>query len=99
MILATLLASVGCILVAAFQGAIGQFLHKTGADAFEGTLMGYVLNLRLLIGAVCFVAVVVLCVAGFEYGGRIGVLYAIYSTTFIWAALISWFAFGPPYGV
>jgi len=96
MIFGTPLASVACFLVAAFLGAIGQFLYKTGADASDGTLTGYLLNLRLMIGVACYVAVMVLFVAGFKYGGRIGVLYPIYATTFIWAALISWVAFGTP---
>ena len=96
MIFGTPLVSVACFLVAALLGAVGQFLYKTGADASDGTTAGYLLNIRLLIGVMCYFAVMVLFVAAFEYGGQIGVLYPIYATTFIWAALISWVAFGNP---
>jgi multidrug transporter EmrE-like cation transporter len=88
--------SIACFLAAALLGALGQFLYKTGADASDGTVAGYVLNARLAIGVVCYVAVMVLFVAGFRHGGRIDILYPVYATTFIWAALISWAAFGTP---
>ena len=38
----------------------------------------------------------VLFVAAFKRGGAMSVLYPIYASTFIWAALIAWLAFHEP---
>ena len=38
----------------------------------------------------------VLFVAAFRKGGALTVLYPIYASTFIWAALIALFAYGTP---
>ena len=92
----TPLISIVCFLAAALLGAAGQYLYKTGADANDGGLAGYILSWRILLGAVCYTAVMVLFVVGFKQGGRINVLYPLYATTFIWAALISKFAFNTP---
>src|SRR5262249_35294243 len=77
-------------------GAIGQFLYKTGADHANERLLSYVLNWRILSGVACYIAVMVLFVAAFKRGGEMSVLYPIYATTFIWAALLAWWAFGTP---
>jgi len=83
-------------LIASVLGAIGQFLYKGGADTAQGGLLSYVTNIRILLGVVCYGAVMVLFVAAFKRGGSLAVLYPIYASTFIWAALISAFAFGTP---
>ena len=67
-------------------------MYKTGAD--QATT--YVLNVRLLGGVACYVAVMVLFVAAFKRGGSLTVLYPIYASTFIWAAAIAWYAYGIP---
>jgi multidrug transporter EmrE-like cation transporter len=82
--------------VAAFLGAVGQYLYKAGADRAGDTISGYLLNVRLLGGVVCYIAVMVLFVAAFKRGGSMAVLYPVYASTFIWAALIAWLAFGSP---
>jgi multidrug transporter EmrE-like cation transporter len=82
--------------VAALVGALGQFLYKSGAERAGTTLASYFLNARLLGGVVCYVAVMVLFVAAFKRGGALSVLYPVYATTFIWAALIGWFVYGDP---
>lgn len=88
--------SVGCFVVAALLGAVRQFLYKSGAERSTGGVAGYLLNVRLLGGVGCYVAVMVLFVAAFKKGGSLSVLYPIYASTFIWAALIAWMAFGEP---
>lgn len=85
-----------CFAVAAFLGAFGQYLYKTGANVSDGTITGYVLNGRLIAGVVCYIIVMCLFVAGFRIGGRMTVLYPIYATTFVWAAIISWRVYGTP---
>jgi uncharacterized membrane protein len=89
-------AAILMFVVAAFLGALGQFLYKSGADATSGTISSYLLNPRLLAGVGCYTAVMVLFVAAFKRGGALTVLYPVYATTFVWAALIAWLAYGTP---
>jgi multidrug transporter EmrE-like cation transporter len=83
-------------LLASLLGALGQYLYKSGAEAADGSLAGYLLNPRLLGGALCYIAVMVLFVAAFKKGGALTVLYPIYATTFIWAALLALLFYGTP---
>ena len=82
--------------VAAFLGALGQFYYKSGAEKAGNTLASYIFNARLLGGVICYIAVMVLFVAAFKRGGALTVLYPIYASTFIFAAIIAWFAYGTP---
>jgi multidrug transporter EmrE-like cation transporter len=92
----TPLSSILCFLVAAFLGALGQFLYKSGAEQATEEVFSYLLNIRILGGVVCYIAVMVLFVAAFRLGGELSVLYPIYATTFIWAACIAWWAYDVP---
>jgi len=83
-------------LAAAFFGALGQYLYKSGADLAGATVSSYLVNPRLIGGVICYVAVMVLFVAAFKKGGSLTVLYPIYATTFIWAALIALMVYGTP---
>jgi hypothetical protein len=83
--------SIALFLTASFLGAAGQFLYKSGTDravAVGGQLVHYVANARILGGVGCYVLVMVCFVAAFRRGGSPTVLYPLYATTFIWAALI-----------
>ena len=84
----TPLGSIFLFIIAAILGAVGQFLYKCGAARITGSLWSY-LNLWLWGGIVCYVGVMVLFVAAFKRGGQLTVLYPIYASTFIWAALIA----------
>lgn len=90
----TPVSSVLMFLLAAFLGAVGQYLYKSGADRATGGLMTFLLNGRILAGVVCYTAVMVLFVAAFKRGGSLSVLYPVYASTFIWGALISMLAYG-----
>lgn len=92
----TPLMSIVMFLCAALFGAVGQYLYKSGADAASGGIASYILNVRLGLGVLCYVLVMVLFVGAFKRGGSLTVLYPIYASTFIWAALISMIAFGTP---
>ena len=85
-----------CFVVAALLGAVGQYLYKAGADRAAGGLASFLLEPRILGGVACYVAVMVLFVAAFRRGGQPGVLYPIYASTFIWAAVIGLVAHGVP---
>jgi drug/metabolite transporter (DMT)-like permease len=90
--MSTPISSIACFLVAALLGAVGQFLYKTGAAAADGGVLSYLWNWRLLAGVACYIAVMVLFVAGFKQeGASLTVLYPLYASTFIWAALIAYF--------
>lgn len=89
-------SSIVLFLIASLLGAVGQFLYKSGADAAGGLIGSYLLNPRILGGVVCYVAVMVLFVAAFKRGGALSVLYPVYATTFIWAAMIGLMAYGTP---
>lgn len=82
--------------IAAMLGAFGQYLYKSGADAADGSIISYIANVRLLGGIVCYIAVMVLFVAAFKKGGSLTVLYPVYASTFIWAALIAHQAYETP---
>ena len=88
--------SIAMFLVASLLGAVGQFLYKSGADSAGKTLVSYLANWRILVGVGCYVGVRVLFVAAFKRGGSLTVLYPVYATTFIWAALIAMLAYGEP---
>lgn len=73
--------------IASFLGAFGQYFYKMGSKK-----LGFVpllQNWPLFAGVACFCIVMVLFVAGFKLGGRMGVVYPVYATTFIWGLLIA----------
>ena len=90
----TPMASVLMFVLASLLGAVGQFLYKSGADRTGSHWTSYLVNPRLIGGMTCYVAVMVLFIAAFKRGGALSVLYPVYATTFIWAALIAWYAYG-----
>jgi multidrug transporter EmrE-like cation transporter len=83
-------------LIAAIVGAIGQFLYKSGAEVTSEQWLSYLFNWRLQVGVLCYIAVMVLFIAAFKRGGALSVLYPLYSSTFIWAAVIGLCAYGVP---
>lgn len=92
----TPVVSILLFLLASVLGAVGQFLYKSGADTSGGSLSSYLLNPRILGGVVCYIGVMVLFVAAFKKGGALSVLYPVYASTFIFAALIGLAAYGAP---
>lgn len=90
----TPVTSMVLFLIAAFVGALGQFFYKAGTALTTSSWKSYALNWRLLLGVICYTAVMVLFVAAFKRGGSLSVLYPLYATTFIWAALIGLVAYG-----
>ncbi len=92
----TPVSSVIMFVVAALLGALGSYLYKSGADTVDGSLVGYVLNPRLLAGVGCYIAVMVLFVAAYRNGGALTVLYPTYASTFIFGSIIGLMAYGTP---
>lgn len=81
-------------LVASVLGAVGQFFYKSGADRAHGAIQNYLLNSRIVLGACCYLAVMVLFVAAFKQKASPSALYPLYATTFIWAALLDRVLYG-----
>lgn len=92
----TPLLSVAMFLGAALLGALGAYLYKSGAQAATGTWTSYLYNPRILGGLACYASVMVLFVAAFRVGGALTVLYPVYASTFIFGAIIAWYAYGTP---
>jgi len=88
--------SIAFFLMASFAGALGQYLYKSGADRADGGILSYLNNARIVGGVACYIAVMILFVAAFKKGGSMTVLYPIYATTFIWAAVIALMVYGTP---
>lgn len=88
--------SIVMFLGAAVLGALGAYLYKSGAETAVGTWSSYLLNPRILGGLACYASVMVLFVAAFRTGGALTVLYPVYASTFVFSALIAWYAYGTP---
>lgn len=91
----TPLLSILFFIIAALFGAVGQYFYKSGADKATTGPLSY-LNWRIILGVICYSAVMVLFVAAFKRGGQLQVLYPIYASTFIFGAIIAWQAYGAP---
>jgi multidrug transporter EmrE-like cation transporter len=86
------------ILIAAFLGAIGQYLYKEGAGVRVQDAIGWLTNWRILVGLICYIGVMVLFISAFKIGGELTVLYPLYASTFIWAMIIGKFVLGENIG-
>jgi multidrug transporter EmrE-like cation transporter len=92
---ATPVISIVAYLFAAFLGALGQYLYKEGAVQVQlSNLSSLVTNPRIILGILCYIGVMFLFIVGLKKGGQLTVLYPVYATTFIWAALIGFFVLG-----
>jgi drug/metabolite transporter (DMT)-like permease len=91
----TPLISTVSITAAALLGAVGQFLFQRGSSQVRGVL-GFFTNPYILVGMAGYIAVMGLFTYAFKAGGSVRVLYPIYSTTFIWAAVIACVWLGQP---
>lgn len=90
----TPMISVALLVLAALLGAWGQYFYQSGAEGAAGPLLSYLLNLRIAAGVLCYGAVMALFLSAFRTGGSLSVLYPIYGSTFMGAALISRKAYG-----
>ncbi len=84
------------VLVASILGAIAPFFFEQGAKQLQGRVIDFVLNPYLIAGMVTYVTVMIFFTYAFKIGGTVRVLYPIYASTFIWAALIAWLRHGDP---
>jgi drug/metabolite transporter (DMT)-like permease len=91
MLMKTPLLAIASVLVAALLGAIAPFFFEHGSKQWQGRVVDFVLNPWILAGMTTYLAVMVFFTYAFRLGGTVKVLYPIYATTFIWAALVAMF--------
>ncbi len=96
MLIKTPLLAIASVLAAAILGAVGQFLIECGARHGRSGLLGFLTNPYIIAGMSGYLLVMVLFTYAFRAGGTVRVLYPLYASTFIWAALIAWFAYNQP---
>lgn len=92
----TPLLAIVCVLLASLLGAAGQFLFKIAADRGGAAPLGFLLTPWAFAGIACYFAVMMLFSFAFRRGGTVTVLYPIYASTFIWAAVMAWGLYGQP---
>jgi len=81
---------------ASFLGAAGQFLFKAGSARAEMSVTAFLTSPFIIGGMVSYVAVMVMFTTAFRMGGSVRVLYPIYASTFIWAALGAYILYSEP---
>ena len=84
------------MLLASVLGAAGQYLFKTGADRAAPGLGALLLSPWLWLGVACYTGVMLMFTQAFRQGGTVTFLYPIYSSTFIWAAVLGWLIYQQP---
>ncbi len=87
--LKTPLQSILLVVAASVLGAVGQYLFQYGATHGKPGLGRFFTNPYILLGMGGYLAVMALFTQAFKLGGTVRVLYPIYATTFIWAAVIA----------
>ncbi len=96
MLLNTPTLAIGSVLIASILGGIAPFLFEHGSKQLQGRITDFVLNPYIIAGMATYLAVMVFFTYAFRIGGSVKVLYPIYATTFIWAAVIAFFRHGSP---
>ena len=86
--------AIGCVLIASILGAVGQYLFKAGTDRMSGSHFVFLVSPWVWTGMLCYISVMFLFTFAFRKGGTVTVLYPIYASTFIWAAIIGQFVYG-----
>ena len=88
--------AIASVLVASVLGAVAPFFFEYGASRLQGRVSDFLLNPWIIAGMATYLAVMAFFTTAFKLGGTVKVLYPIYATTFIWAALIAFFHHGTP---
>ncbi len=94
--LKTPIGSILCVLIASVLGAAGQFLFKTASAHPRAGILSVLRSPWAIAGMLCYVTVMVLFTHAFRKGGTVTVLYPIYASTFIWAAVMALILYGDP---
>jgi len=96
MLMKTPVLAIGSVLIASVLGAIAPFLFEHGSKQLQGRIVDFVTNPYIIAGMATYLTVMVFFTYAFRLGGTVRVLYPIYATTFIWAAVFAWLRHGTP---
>lgn len=96
MLVKTPLLAIGSVLIASILAGAAPFLFEYGAKNTQGRVIAFITSPYIIIGMLMYVTVMVFFTYAFRVGGTVRVLYPIYATMFIWAALIAWMLHGDP---
>jgi multidrug transporter EmrE-like cation transporter len=88
--------AIACVVVASILGALGQYLFKAGTERGGERALGFLATPWVWLGMACYIAVMLLFTYAFRKGGTVTVLYPVYASTFIWAAIMAYFLYGQP---
>lgn len=78
-----------CVVVAALLGAVGQFLFQAAAHRAKPGIIGFLTSPWVIVGLLCYFVVTALFNVAFKKGGTVPLMYPVYASTYIWAALIA----------
>ena len=92
----TPLVAVLSVLAASVLGAAGQYLFKEAADRSGSGTFAFLRSPLVPAGIGCYLTVMFLFTYSFKRGGAVTVLYPIYATTFVWAAVIGYAFYRQP---
>ena len=87
------IVAIACVAIAAVLGASGQFIFQHGASQVQSPLT-FLTNRWVLLGIVTYISVLGLFTYAFKLGGSVRVLYPVYASTFIWAAVLAFLIHG-----
>lgn len=96
MLMKTPLLAIGSVLVASLLGAIAPFFFEYGSKQIQGRVLEFLLNPYIIAGMTTYATIMVFFTYAFKLGGTVRVLYPVYASTFIWAAIIAWLLHGDP---
>lgn len=96
MLVKTPLLAIGSVLIASLLAGAAPFLFEYGAKNTQGKVIAFITSPYIIGGMMMYVTVMVFFTYAFRLGGTVRVLYPIYATMFIWAAIIAWLLHGDP---
>jgi len=96
MLMKTPLLAIGSVLIASILAGAAPFLFEYGAKHTEGRVVAFITSPYIIAGMMTYLTVMVFFTYAFRLGGTVRVLYPIYASMFIWAALIAWMLHGDP---
>jgi uncharacterized membrane protein len=88
----TKLSAIIMIILTTFLTSVAQIFYKAGAAKLSFDLVSLVTNYDILIGLFLYAAGAAIMIIAFK-GGDLTVLYPLFSTSYIWVALMSFFIF------
>lgn len=88
--------AIASVLMASILAGAAPFLFEYGAKQTQGRVIDFLTSPYIIAGMATYVTVMVFFTYAFRLGGTVRVLYPIYASMFIWAAMIAWVLHGDP---